>query len=743
MKKKFMAVVASAFIGCAAMVAEGSIEQIWTFGTTELNADWSGDAPMWSSPTDIKSKSCARFATAADGKVYTVNMRTMSIAEITGSGWKDVYKLPVPDVADDYYGTSLSVDQKGNFLVGHCFTKVPQSSIRWSIYKPSTGETETFELPVPDDYKAVVGNDTFSGVGRIDCVGRVLGDLSGDAVFFIAPAFGTTAPFVRIVRISHDKDGKLTVDAGHSPAVPHDISSSSVVIAQPKDKDMADFAARSEVASAFYMYVNGGPGNTEFYTFDNDGAFDYGLHDNVMLNTITRAYTSGFDTFVLNGKRYFVINYLTVPDMQNSNTMDIAVITEEGTIEATWHSEDYASAYGYSSIVAEPLENGTANIYVYNSTTADGNYSPTARSAAAKLNFNPEGGTGTGPGDEPGRPGDQPGSSEDNPIIVADAQDLMDLKSKLVAGDNYIAIDADIDMAGIAWTVLCAENSRSRIHIDGRCHIISNLRPVSSSGQNGSLIGYLSGSVKNLGLEDVVITNNWYCVGGIAGVASDATIDNCFVSGLITGAAAGALVGCNRGSLVISNCYSFADIADQTGAAEYAGGLVGRSDAPLEINNSYASCTVTSVGGHAGGIVSVQRSQSVILNNVIAWNMAVDGKTDADALCAGAEADVYNVYVWDGMSVNLAAVSNGRSADELRDEVARWDAFNYGNINAITSYPALNWETKFITASVEAPAVDNDAAPVYYNLQGVPVANPESGIYIMRRGTEFRKVYIR
>ncbi len=35
------------------------------------------------------------------------------------------------------------------------------------------------------------------------------------------------------------------------------------------------------------------------------------------------------------------------------------------------------------------------------------------------------------------------------------------------------------------------------------------------------------------------------------------------------------------------------------------------------------------------------------------------------------------------------------------------------------------------------------AAPLYYNLQGIRVANPESGIYIVRRGNKVTKEYIR
>ncbi len=37
---------------------------------------------------------------------------------------------------------------------------------------------------------------------------------------------------------------------------------------------------------------------------------------------------------------------------------------------------------------------------------------------------------------------------------------------------------------------------------------------------------------------------------------------------------------------------------------------------------------------------------------------------------------------------------------------------------------------------------DADAPVVYYNLQGVPVANPGSGAYIRVKGSKVEKVYI-
>lgn len=46
-------------------------------------------------------------------------------------------------------------------------------------------------------------------------------------------------------------------------------------------------------------------------------------------------------------------------------------------------------------------------------------------------------------------------------------------------------------------------------------------------------------------------------------------------------------------------------------------------------------------------------------------------------------------------------------------------------------------------AGVEGVTVENNAKAVYYNLQGVQVANPEAGLYIVRRGDKVSKILVK
>lgn len=58
----------------------------------------------------------------------------------------------------------------------------------------------------------------------------------------------------------------------------------------------------------------------------------------------------------------------------------------------------------------------------------------------------------------------------------------------------------------------------------------------------------------------------------------------------------------------------------------------------------------------------------------------------------------------------------------------------------------LGWTYPVGGSGVDDIVVDEEAsvaAPVYYNLQGIRVVNPESGIYIVRRGNKVTKEFIR
>lgn len=339
---------------------------------------------------------------------------------------------------------------------------------------------------------------------------------------------------------------------------------------------------------------------------------------------------------------------------------------------------------------------------------------------------------------------------EVEPILVGTAQELSELRTKIVDGaDNYIIITNDIDMTGVPYSSLVSEMGDARLFIDGCGHVISNLTVAvvndDNSTHNPAFAGKLvNGWIKNLGLENIHSEQTWFQVGGFTSIMANSAIDNCFITGTVIGAASGAIAGSPVGSNnIISNCYSTAQVKDTAGG--HCGGLAGRVDSPLTIENCYCAGDVEAVG-NASGIVTVRNSKSVTLKNVVEWASTVTGSVAAEAvIIPGAETTVTQegVLVSQYLSVNGTEYAAGVDEPDLFAAIEGWEAFSK-TAKVDDFYPALKWQENsgagigdIITDSA------NDAPAVYYNLQGVQVANPENGIYIVRRGEKVTKEVIR
>ncbi len=739
MKKQLLSFAALAALAPAFLTnAQGTLTEIWKYQGHELNADWDGDAPDWTSTDQIKKKSCTRFATGRDGRMYTLNMMTMSIAEITADGMKDLYKLPALN-AGDHYGTAISIDEAGNFLIGHHFTKVPESSQVWSVYCPETGACKDFNLGypnglLPNEY-VDGGYTTNSGIGRIDCTGRILGDLTDQAVFYIAPFGNGYAQNIRFVYAFGGGDKSL-VDLeldGSTYIGTYLGSSNGQNIVQPAITSIDEYGESEADFFKSYILCSGEGGKWDVFNAVSGSpqATACANMQNAWRALPFQTANCGFDSFVLNGLRYFVHSYI---DDENSNSfnkrpMDIAVFNELGGVVAQWKNPDYASNNGFNSIVAQPMEDGTALIHVFASNTGMTVGDQQMCGSAAVLRFSPAS-------------EDEIEGSQANPIHITTADELMNVKNKCIGKTIYIELDNDLDLSGVEYKVPFSESSIADkvLHFNGNNHVIRNLTGAEGVTQNASVFGAFQGSIKNLGVENIDVNVEWFCTGGIVGVTvGDTEISNCYTTGSVQGAASGGLVGsCNLGTLTIKDCYSQANTADN--AAGHSAGLVGRANTTLNISNAYASGSVFSKN-NAAGLVCVNSDKAVTLENVIAWNPSVTCETaDAAAAAVKGEATLNNVLVFEGMTVNDTPVTSGTDAQTLQATATAWSAYSPTLVNGM---PVLAWQSNqgagisdIITDSADAPAV-------YYNLQGIEVANPQSGIYIVRRGNTVTKEIIR
>ena len=225
----------------------------------------------------------------------------------------------------------------------------------------------------------------------------------------------------------------------------------------------------------------------------------------------------------------------------------------------------------------------------------------------------------------------------DGTYTVTSADGLMNVAELVNGGksDINITLDTDIDLTGKDWTPIGTDYDNSyKGTFDGGGHTITGLT-FTTNDKYAGLFGWLNkaGTVKNVVMEDVQITNNrsWSAfAGGVAGY-SWGTIENCSVSGSISGTVSvGGVVGVQRdhpitgcsSSATVKGTINVGGVAGQTifGATLTAcyttgnviieidrtqnisgGGLVGFNDG-ISLLSCYATGNVTSTGSGTGNV---------------------------------------------------------------------------------------------------------------------------------------------
>ena len=177
---------------------------------------------------------------------------------------------------------------------------------------------------------------------------------------------------------------------------------------------------------------------------------------------------------------------------------------------------------------------------------------------------------------------------------VTSADGLMNVAELVKGGktDINITLTADIDLTGKNWTPIGTSFSNKYTGtFDGGGHTIKGLT-VTTYDQFVGLFGSIgnAGTVKNVMMEDVQITSNRSSgfAGGVAGY-SDGTIENCSVSGSVSGTVyVGGVVGAQwEGS--ITGCSSSATVKGMV----HVGGVVGQTNGSATLTACYATGNVT------------------------------------------------------------------------------------------------------------------------------------------------------
>jgi len=290
----------------------------------------------------------------------------------------------------------------------------------------------------------------------------------------------------------------------------------------------------------------------------------------------------------------------------------------------------------------------------------------------------------------------QGSGTEQDPYIITDAEELEFVAKKVNSGDEnyggagvYYELGNDIDLSAYAnWMPIGnvygywedgawhQRDSLFKANFDGKGYKIRNLKIISRSnltingneyrGMGTGLFGVISGTVQNLGLENVNIIADGDGVGGIAGQLWG-SITNSYVAGGVirtnnsTDAygdrSYGGIAGIVSGN--INFCYSTADIYVNTeitdGGIVSAGGIAGyvfhdeAYDAPGSVKNSMALGRIVSNKGEDGFTGRIVYGDGIYMNNTAfsemldkdnnaEWNNKGSGNLD------GEDREAYELY---------------------------------------------------------------------------------------------------
>ena len=188
--------------------------------------------------------------------------------------------------------------------------------------------------------------------------------------------------------------------------------------------------------------------------------------------------------------------------------------------------------------------------------------------------------------------------SNTNTYTVYNADGLMNIAELVNGGktDINITLDKNIDLTGKDWTPIGTDYDNAYTGtFDGGGHTITGLT-VTTNDQYAGLFGYLGKfgkfcTVKNVVMDGIQITCNHRLgsAGGVAGYSRAVTIENCSVSGSVSGTmrAGGVVGGLNGGS--ITGCSSSATVKGTLNV----GGVAGETNSGATMAACYATGNVT------------------------------------------------------------------------------------------------------------------------------------------------------
>jgi hypothetical protein len=184
-----------------------------------------------------------------------------------------------------------------------------------------------------------------------------------------------------------------------------------------------------------------------------------------------------------------------------------------------------------------------------------------------------------------------------DPYVICTATQLNTIGTRVSDWSANFVLQSNIDLTAVSYNVIGTTSTHFTGTFDGNGFVVSNLILNSGPGDIG-FFGWIgsAGMVKNLGVENAVITGTGYYVGVLAGQV-DGTVTHSHATGSVSGNGSniGGLVGSMSGTGQITTSYAKVVLA-ATGSE--VGGFIGSNSGV--ISNCYA-ITTTSLSGLAHG----------------------------------------------------------------------------------------------------------------------------------------------
>jgi len=283
----------------------------------------------------------------------------------------------------------------------------------------------------------------------------------------------------------------------------------------------------------------------------------------------------------------------------------------------------------------------------------------------------------------------------------------------------------------IGYYISEADNQPFTGSFDGGGKTISNLTIDRSNFQG--LFGYINGKnaeIKNLGLENVSISGRDF-VGGVVGWNNEGTVQNCYVTGNVTGNGNGRYVGgvvgwngsnvVGRNNAIVQNCYSTATV----NGYHTIGGVVGQNNGGL-VQNCYVTGNVSSNDTSlciVGGVIGFP-AQSSILRNCVALNPTLTTRAHNEPprrVVTSTIGYLSNNYARSNMSLKYNNGSNG-----IYTPTPGLNSEDGANVSADEYGDSSFWMEKLYIAAT------GTQSEIFWDFDNVWVWNPTTNLPILR-----------